>query len=167
MSDEKIILHNSGQVEIVGGDFPVPPEVSFAVEAPKRTIVYAFDVDDTLEVSNGPVTLASMMELRVQGHIVGLCGNWGVFLERVPGWQHLISFFNYNCSDKVTFLTDMAMRLSATGAHEFVMVGNVGPLCSRAYRIEQTGGSNDFLSSRLAAGDWRFINASDFARGSR
>ncbi len=39
--------------------------------------VYAFDVDDTLEVSEGPVKLSDLVDLREHGHIVGLCGNWG------------------------------------------------------------------------------------------
>jgi hypothetical protein len=35
--------------------------------------LYAFDVDDTLEISNGPVRLADIQALRNSGHIVGLC----------------------------------------------------------------------------------------------
>jgi hypothetical protein len=38
-------------------------------------VVYAFDVDETLEVSKGPVKLADLVTLREHGHIVGLCGN--------------------------------------------------------------------------------------------
>jgi hypothetical protein len=44
--------------------------------------LYAFDVDDTLEISNGPVCLADMQALRNSGHIIGLCGNWG--FSRAP-----------------------------------------------------------------------------------
>ena len=33
--------------------------------------LYAFDVDDTLEISNGPVRLADMQALRNSGHIIG------------------------------------------------------------------------------------------------
>jgi hypothetical protein len=36
--------------------------------------VYAFDVDETLEVSTGPVQLFDLVQLREHGHIVGLCG---------------------------------------------------------------------------------------------
>lgn len=38
-------------------------------------VVYAFDVDETLEVSKGPVKLSDLVTLREHGHIVGLCGN--------------------------------------------------------------------------------------------
>ena len=50
-------------------------------------VVYAFDVDDTLEVSNGPVKLADLVKLREAGHIVGLCGNWAMVTQHRPGWQ--------------------------------------------------------------------------------
>ena len=40
--------------------------------------VYAFDVDETLEVSKGPVKLFDLVTLREHGHIVGLCGNWAM-----------------------------------------------------------------------------------------
>ena len=38
--------------------------------------IYAFDVDDTLEVSSGPVSILSVGSLKAEGHIVGLNGNW-------------------------------------------------------------------------------------------
>jgi len=37
--------------------------------------VYAFDVDEPLEVSKGPPKLVDLVNLREHGHIVGLCGN--------------------------------------------------------------------------------------------
>ena len=40
--------------------------------------IYAFDVDDTLEVSGGPVSIESVRSLKSEGHIVGLNGNWAV-----------------------------------------------------------------------------------------
>ena len=40
--------------------------------------LYAFDVDDTLELSGGPVRLSDVVRLRRDGHIVGLCGNWAI-----------------------------------------------------------------------------------------
>jgi hypothetical protein len=124
-------------------------------------IVYAFDVDDTLEVSNGPIKLQALMDLRNQGHIVGLCGNWRVFIQSVNGWQHLISFFNY-AQVKNVFLWEMKHVIKAD---DYVMVGNVGPLDSRTYNIPQTGGSDD-MSQALAA-RWRFIKESDFVSGTR
>ena len=35
-----------------------------------------FDVDGTLEVSGGPVSIVSVGSLKAEGHIVGLNGNW-------------------------------------------------------------------------------------------
>ena len=37
--------------------------------------IYAFDVDDTLEVSGGPISIVSVGNLKPEGHIVGLNGN--------------------------------------------------------------------------------------------
>ena len=51
--------------------------------------VYAFDVDETLEVSKGPVKLVDLVKLREHGHIVGLCGNWAMVTLHCPDW-HLI-----------------------------------------------------------------------------
>lgn len=124
-------------------------------------IVYAFDVDDTLDISGGPISLQAMMQLRVEGHIVGICGNWHLFLQKVNGWHHLISFFNYG-QIKNVFLFEMKQIIPADG---YVMVGNVGPLCARTFNIPRTGGSDD-MSQALAAG-WRFIKEVDFANGAR
>lgn len=123
--------------------------------------VYAFDVDDCLEVSKGPVTLAMLMALRVEGHIVGLCGNWGVVTSRVPGWQHLISFFNVNIP-KHEYLHHLKNYIKAD---DYVMVGNIGPECTRNFNYPQTGGSNDMTAAHLAG--WRFIKEQDFANGNR
>ena len=45
--------------------------------------IYAFDVDDTLEVSGGPISIVSVGSLKAQGHIVGLNGNWAVVVQTV------------------------------------------------------------------------------------
>jgi hypothetical protein len=54
--------------------------------------IYAFDVDDTLEVSGGPISIASVSSLKPQGHIVGLNGNWAVVVQTVPLWHRIFSF---------------------------------------------------------------------------
>ena len=125
--------------------------------------VYAFDVDETLEISNGPVMLKMMLDLRAEGHVVGLCGNWGCFFQRVPDWGNYISFFNafiYK-PDFMKGLKDHAGPYMA-GIDEFVMVGNVlgavnslGVIC----------GSADSEAASLAG--WRFIKEDDFAAGAR
>lgn len=124
--------------------------------------VYAFDVDDTLEVSNGPVTVSQLVQLRQQGHVVGLCGNWGVFFIRVPEWYQLIQFFNYG-QVKNVFLSELKRMIP--GADEYVMVGNIGHLDAATYGIPPTGGSDDM--SQAAGAGWRFIKESDFHLGTR
>lgn len=118
-----------------------------------RVKVYAFDVDETLVVSSGPVTLEAMMALRVEGHIVGLCGNWAAFCQRVNGWQHLVSFMNAGSPDKETHLEQIKRYIPAD---DFVMVGN----------IKGVSGVSDDQGAAKRAG-WRFIKESDFAAGVR
>lgn len=131
--------------------------------------VYAFDVDETLEISNGPVTLKMLMDLRVEGHIVGICGNWGLFV-RVPGWQHLVSFVscmppvfvaehgNWNVG-KTWYMIELQKYVPA---EEYVMVGNVrGEKNSLGFVC----GSDDDKFAKMAG--WRFIKESDFAAGAR
>lgn len=115
--------------------------------------IYAFDVDETLDVSAGPVTLQMMMDLRIAGHIVGLCGNWAVFCQRVSGWQHLISFMNAGAPDKETHLQQLKMYIPA---NDYVMVGNI---------LGVSGASDDMGAAQRAG--WRFIKESDFAAGAR
>jgi hypothetical protein len=123
--------------------------------------IYAFDVDDTLECSNGPIKLQALHDLRVAGHVVGLCGNWRVFLQTVFGWHHLISFFNYG-QVKNVFLAELRFFIKAD---DYVMVGNIGPFDAATYGLIQSGGSDDFSQARAAG--WRFIKESDFANGVR
>jgi hypothetical protein len=118
-----------------------------------RLKVFAFDVDETLEISAGPVKLASLMQLRVEGHIVGICGNWAAFCQRVAGWQHLVSFLNAGAPDKVTHLMQIKQYIPAD---DYCMVGN----------ILGVSGASDDQGSAARAG-WRFIKESDFAAGQR
>ena len=131
--------------------------------------IYAFDVDECLEISRGPVTLQSMMDLRNEGHIVGICGNWGLFCQVVPGWQNLVSFVNCSAGldsegrvivgDKSLWLQHFAQYVRAD---EFVMVGNVfGALNS----LGVVCGSHDSEAAQIAG--WRFIKEDAFAKGVR
>ena len=57
-------------------------------------VVYAFDVDETLEISKGPVKMVDLVKLREHGHIVGLCGNWAmVTLHCPPTEVHALATF--------------------------------------------------------------------------
>ena len=124
--------------------------------------VYAFDVDDTLEVSNGPVTIKMIVDLRNQGHVVGLCGNWQVFIQCVPEWYKLIQFLNYGQVKNVALFE---LKRMIPGADEYIMVGNVGPLDSKTWGVPQSGGSDDMSQAKGA--DWRFIAEKAFFDGER
>ena len=116
--------------------------------------VYAFDVDDTLEVSNGPVTVAALRDLVERGQIVGLCGNWAVLVRAIGDWQRFVSFLGPLGLTKAEFLTQLKLYIPAA---DYVMVGN----------DPSTGnGSSPDRSAADAAG-WRFVLERDFAAGLR
>ena len=114
----------------------------------------AFDVDDTLEVSEGPVTVASLRELVNRGEIVGLCGNWAVFVRAVPEWHRLISFLGPLGLSKAEFLIQLRTYVPA---REYVMVGNDPDT--------GVGASPDREAARDAG--FRFVLERDFALGQR
>ena len=115
--------------------------------------LYAFDVDDTLEVAGGPVRLADVVGLRQAGHIVGLCGNWGVVTRSWPEWSQIFSFVGPMAMSKRDFLEQLSTYVPAK---EYIMVGN----------ILGVSGQSDDQGAAVAAG-WRFIRESDFASGIR
>jgi len=65
--------------------------------------VYAFDVDETLDISGGPIPLSRVAELRDAGHIVGICGNFAVVTLQVPTWASLFSFIGPMAMTKNVF----------------------------------------------------------------
>jgi hypothetical protein len=115
--------------------------------------IYAFDVDDTLEVSGGPITVVSVNELKSRGHIVGLNGNWAVVVQSVPLWHRIFSFIGPMEMSKDSFLNQLKTYIQA---EDYIMVGNIKGL---------SGGSDDNGVAQLAG--WRFIKESDFAAGER
>ena len=117
-----------------------------------KTKVYAFDVDETLEISNGPIKIDHLIELKDQGHIVGICGNMQVFC-RIPNWHKIISFLGQSFLTKDHFLYGLKINIPA---EEFIMVGN---------RLGVTGASDDEGAAQRAG--WRFILERDFANGMR
>ena len=124
--------------------------------------VYAFDVDETLEVSGGPVRLEALLELRRRGHVVGLCGNLHCFMERVPRWWEYISFtLNFDTLYTLGTLLPKdywlkTFTISCRDAEEYILVGNI---------LGVSGASDDRGSAERAG--WRFIRESDFATGER
>jgi hypothetical protein len=115
--------------------------------------IYAFDVDDTIEQLDGPVTLAALAELRAAGHVVGLCGNWAAFCRQFPDWWQLVSFMNVSTS-KETLLQELRRQLP--DYEDYILVGN----------ILGVSGASDDAGAAYRAG-WRFIKESDFAAGLR
>jgi len=118
-----------------------------------------FDVDHTLEVSHGPIKLPDIVELKSQGHIVGLCGNWALLVNRFPQWHLVFSFIGPMAMTKHDFLK---MFSTYTPADEFILVGNddKDPKWGGGGRV-----STDALAAQLAG--WKFISEDDFANGKR
>jgi hypothetical protein len=131
--------------------------------------LYSIDVDETLEISRGPVSIQSLRDLKASGQIVGLCGNWALFCQRVPDWHNIVSFVNCGLvqfeyqgqiiGDKAWFLRNLQTYVRAD---EYIHVGNclneknsLGFIC----------GSDDKGAAEKAG--WRFIKEDDFAKGVR
>lgn len=138
--------------------------IEAGIGAGEPLTVYAFDVDHTLDVSGGPVSLNALVELAVKGHIVGICGNWalithmhgaGVFGRPAwwPHWKVVCSFFGPIDVAKRTMLAQIKRYVPAA---RYVMVGN---------DPAHFGASNDVAEA--AAAEWEFIREHDFARGAR
>src|SRR5262245_1050768 len=115
--------------------------------------IYAFDVDDTLEVSGGPISIVSIDGLKAQGHIVGLNGNWAVVVQTVPAWHRIFSFIGPMETSKKVFLNQLKTYIQAD---DYIMVGN----------IQGVSGASDDAGAAYLAG-WRFVKESDFATGAR
>ena len=115
--------------------------------------IYAFDVDDTLEVSGGPISIVSVGSVKSVGHIVGLNGNWAVVVQSVPLWHRIFSFIGPMEMAKDIFLNQLRTYIRAD---DYVMVGNIKGV---------SGASDDEGAANLAG--WRFIKESDFAAGAR
>ena len=115
--------------------------------------IYAFDCDHTLIISSGPVTLESIIELRKEGHIVGICGNWAAVAQCVMGWHNLFSFISPMEIPKALFLNQISTFIRA---EEYVMVDNI---------IGVSGASDDKGAAEQAG--WKFIQENSFAAGER
>lgn len=140
--------------------------------------VYAFDVDECLWTSNGPVTEDMLRKLRAEGHILGICGNLSAFIPRCPTWHEYVSFttnfdlglfggnfcsiaLNYGIIPKAIWLMSLKQHVIVE-ADDYVMVGNIkgqknalGVVCN----------SEDNVAAEQAG--WRFIKEDDFANGVR
>ena len=115
--------------------------------------LYAFDVDETLEVSGGPILMERPAELHNLGHVVGLCGNWAVVVRGIPAWFQFISFLGPMEITKADFLRQLKTYIPSD---EYIMVGNV---------LGVSGQSDDKGAADEAG--WRFIQEQAFADGER
>jgi CHAD domain-containing protein len=124
-------------------------------------ILYAIDCDETLEtaISPGPVTVASLWQLRAEGHTIGICGNWHWATHSIPSWRYLFSFIGPMGTDKPTMLRQLRDYLGDLH-DDFVMVGN-----DHANVTAQFSSPDDAAAAREAG--WRFIAERDFAAGAR
>ena len=116
------------------------------------TNIYCFDIDHTIEVSAGPVKVSDMLELRKQNHVIGLCGNWAVFVHSVRNWHHLISLIGPGLSSKAEWLH--MIKINMPKYDRYIMVGNNAPDQSQDKQAADAAG-------------WEFIKESDFASGVR
>ena len=115
--------------------------------------IYAFDVDETLEVGGGPVTIESVVELHSCGHAVGLCGNYAVTVRVWEQWHRVVNFLGPMEMPKDAFLRQLKTYVPC---EEVIMVGNV---------LGVSGSSDDAGAAQRAG--VRFIKESDFATGAR
>ena len=116
--------------------------------------IYAFDVDHTLDVSDGPVPLDAVVRLSSgPDTVVGLCGNWGLVTRTIPDWHEIFSFVGPIGTRKAEMLVEIRRYCPAD---EYVLVGND----PRLY------GNSDDVGAAAEAG-WRFIREHDFAAGIR
>ena len=83
-------------------------------------VVYAFDVDETLEVSKGPVKLFDLVKLREHGHIVGLCGNWAMVTLHCPDWHHICSFVGPCGRQRAVHAAVRSIAWLGSGAYAYV-----------------------------------------------
>lgn len=119
--------------------------------------IYLFDVDHTLEISNGPVKLQDIVDLKIAGNITGINGNWAVAVNRINGWQHLFSFIGPMAMSKEIFMNQIKQYVKA---EEYIMIGNDDTDPKWTFRV-----SMDKLAADQAG--WRFICEDDFANGAR
>lgn len=113
--------------------------------------LYMFDVDETLEVSGGLVKLSQLVNLRNQGHIIGLCGNWAVVTEYVVNWHLIISLVGPFKMSKYDFLKSVKKHVYVD---KYIMVGNKNPFNAPVSDEEETLNAS-----------WEFVEEKNFKEG--
>jgi len=100
------------------------------------SIVVAFDVDGTLEISGGRIPVRHLLDLKRAGFVVGVVGNWELAIRRVKG----LDFYQAGIPSKADIL-------DAIGTGKVFRL-YVGDLESDRCEAERAG--------------WNFIFASDY-----
>lgn len=110
--------------------------------------LYLFDVDETLECSHlpGPVKISQLRNLRKQGHIVGLCGNFAAVTGSISDWYDFINVIGSFGLSKSEFMIQMRMYIKAD---RYIMIGNILPGTTIiSDRTEATMGGFEFIEEK-------------------
>ena len=120
--------------------------------------VFAFDVDHTLEVSNGPIPIRDLEILKGMGHVVGLCGNYAMVTMQVPTWKLWCNFFGPGDMTKIQMLNQIKTYVPA---QNYYLVGNDG--CCKVYK-DKAGDQQQISKDHLVAKEvsWDFILEDDW-----
>lgn len=111
--------------------------------------VWGFSVEKTLRCGWGPIREEVLLDLRAEGHVVGIIGNWGKFCRSIRGWQDYVSFLSIGLSKEVW----MCHFKEVLPIYDrYVLVGNTH---------KKAPGTNDDYAVAQKAG-WDFINSWDF-----
>lgn len=151
--------------------------------------LYAFDVDDTLELGGqfrlpstaGPVTIASIRQEVAQGAIAGIVGNWMGVPSVLPDWREIFSFLlppAISNSPKSFWLA--WLKVQYPDRSRYVVVGNDphghenrpgywDDLYPGTLPVQHVPGdhlqSNDITAAAQAG--FQFIREDDWAKGRR
>lgn len=122
-------------------------------------------MDDTLEISHGPIRLEALVELKQAGHLLVICGNWERVTMAVPTWWQLFSALGplprpeqETRREAVKAEQLRQLKLFVRGLRDYVMVGN-------DTQTAPAHGVNDAAAAKAAG--WRFLRERDFAAGAR
>jgi len=130
--------------------------------------VIAFDVDDSLAIQGlprpGPVQLYRIIELRNQGLVTGICGNFLNLFKYYPDWWKIFWFYGPTELTGTSLLAhhqykhmDLIRIAKGLKANRYVMVGN------RQGDPKVRPGSQDDVQAKLAK--WEFFSETEFAAG--
>lgn len=127
--------------------------------------MFAWDVDETLSISRGPCDIEDLRKLHEAGHVVGICGNWGLFCAVVPDWHRFTSFVNCcptfqdqwgKTHSKDWFLNHLATYIKADS---YYFIGNI---IGEKNKLGHVCGSDDKGNCERAGPPWTFIKEDDW-----